>query len=44
MPDNFLENQDILSQLKPAFFAWKAGVELKKQGIDIDQMEASGGH
>ena len=27
-----------------AFFAWKAGVELKKQGIDIDQMEASGGH
>jgi FHS family L-fucose permease-like MFS transporter len=27
-----------------AFFAWKAGVELKKQGIDIDNMEASGGH
>ena len=27
-----------------AFFAWKAGVELKKQGIDIDHREASGGH
>jgi FHS family L-fucose permease-like MFS transporter len=27
-----------------AFFAWKAGSVLKKQGIDIDQMEASGGH
>jgi FHS family L-fucose permease-like MFS transporter len=27
-----------------AFFAWKAGSELKKQGIDIDNMEASGGH
>jgi MFS transporter, FHS family, L-fucose permease len=27
-----------------AFFAWKAGSELKKQGIDIDHMEASGGH
>jgi len=27
-----------------AFFAWKAGVELKKQGIDIDHVEASGGH
>ncbi|MDB5134634.1 MAG: sugar transporter [Mucilaginibacter sp.] len=27
-----------------AFFAWKAGFELKKQGIDIDKMEASGGH
>jgi len=27
-----------------AFFAWKAGAELKKQGIDIDQVEASGGH
>jgi FHS family L-fucose permease-like MFS transporter len=27
-----------------AFFAWKAGTELKKQGIDIDNMETSGGH
>jgi len=27
-----------------AFFAWKAGSELKKQGIDVDSMEASGGH
>jgi FHS family L-fucose permease-like MFS transporter len=27
-----------------AFFAWKAGVELKKQGIDIDHIDASGGH
>ncbi|GAC1300308.1 MAG: MFS transporter [Mucilaginibacter sp.] len=27
-----------------AFFAWKAGSELKKQGIDIDHIEASGGH
>jgi len=27
-----------------AFFAWKAGSELKKQGIDIDHMQASGGH
>jgi FHS family L-fucose permease-like MFS transporter len=27
-----------------AFFAWKAGSELKKQGIDVDNMEAAGGH
>jgi FHS family L-fucose permease-like MFS transporter len=27
-----------------AFFAWKAGSELKKQGIDIDKLDASGGH
>jgi FHS family L-fucose permease-like MFS transporter len=27
-----------------AFFAWKAGSVLKKQGIDIDHMEASGSH
>jgi FHS family L-fucose permease-like MFS transporter len=27
-----------------AFFAWKAGAILKKQGIDIDSVEASGGH
>jgi FHS family L-fucose permease-like MFS transporter len=27
-----------------AFFAWKAGSVLKKQGIDVDDMEASGGH
>jgi FHS family L-fucose permease-like MFS transporter len=27
-----------------AFFAWKAGSELKKQGIDIDNVEAAGGH
>jgi FHS family L-fucose permease-like MFS transporter len=27
-----------------AFFAWKAGALLKKQGIDVDNMEASGGH
>jgi len=27
-----------------AFFAWKAGFELKKQGIDVDHVEASGGH
>jgi FHS family L-fucose permease-like MFS transporter len=27
-----------------AFFAWKAGGILKKQGIDVDNMEASGGH
>ncbi|MGZ3873958.1 MAG: MFS transporter [Mucilaginibacter sp.] len=27
-----------------AFFAWKAGSELKKQGIDVDNMSASGGH
>jgi len=27
-----------------AFFAWKAGSELKKQGIDIDNVQASGGH
>jgi FHS family L-fucose permease-like MFS transporter len=27
-----------------AFFAWKAGSELKKQGIDIDKVEAGGGH
>ena len=27
-----------------AFFAFKAGAELKKQGIDIDSVEASGGH
>jgi MFS transporter, FHS family, L-fucose permease len=27
-----------------AFFAWKAGFELKKQGINIDQIDASGGH
>jgi MFS transporter, FHS family, L-fucose permease len=27
-----------------AFFAWKAGFELKKQGIDVDNLEASGGH
>jgi len=27
-----------------AFFAWKAGFELKKQGIDIDNIEAAGGH
>ena len=27
-----------------AFFAWKAGLELKKQGIDIDNIEAAGGH
>ncbi|HVS92471.1 MAG TPA: MFS transporter [Mucilaginibacter sp.] len=26
------------------FFAWKAGFELKKQGINVDNMEASGGH
>jgi len=40
-----------LSYIVPVFgfaylacFAWKAGVERKKQGIDIDHMEASGGH
>lgn len=27
-----------------AFFAWKAGAVLKKQGIDVDNLEASGGH
>jgi len=27
-----------------AFFAWKAGSELRKQGIDIDHIEAGGGH
>jgi FHS family L-fucose permease-like MFS transporter len=27
-----------------AFFAWKSGSVLKKQGIDIDHIEASGGH
>jgi FHS family L-fucose permease-like MFS transporter len=27
-----------------AFFAWKAGSVLKKQGIDVDNLEASGGH
>jgi len=27
-----------------AFFAWKAGSVLKQQGIDVDNMEASGGH
>ncbi|HEY8929642.1 MAG TPA: MFS transporter [Mucilaginibacter sp.] len=27
-----------------AFFALKAGSELKKQGIDVDQLSASGGH
>jgi FHS family L-fucose permease-like MFS transporter len=27
-----------------AFFALKAGSELKKQGIDVDNLEASGGH
>src|SRR6202000_237672 len=27
-----------------AFFAWKAGSELKKQGIDVDNLEAGGGH
>jgi len=27
-----------------AFFAWKAGSVLKSQGIDVDNMEASGGH
>jgi FHS family L-fucose permease-like MFS transporter len=27
-----------------AFFAWKAGSVLKKQGIDVDDLEASGGH
>jgi FHS family L-fucose permease-like MFS transporter len=26
------------------FFAWKAGVELKKQGIDIDKVEAAASH
>jgi FHS family L-fucose permease-like MFS transporter len=27
-----------------AFFAWKAGAILKKQGIDVDNLEAGGGH
>ncbi|MBD1365232.1 MFS transporter [Mucilaginibacter sp. ZT4R22] len=27
-----------------AFFAFKAGAELKKQGIDVDNLEAGGGH
>jgi FHS family L-fucose permease-like MFS transporter len=27
-----------------AFFAWKAGSVLKTQGIDVDNLEASGGH
>jgi FHS family L-fucose permease-like MFS transporter len=27
-----------------AFFAWKAGVELKKQGIDVDKIDLAGGH
>lgn len=27
-----------------AFFAWKAGTELRKQGIDIDHIEAGAGH
>jgi FHS family L-fucose permease-like MFS transporter len=27
-----------------AFFAWKAGAVLKKQGIDVDSVDASGGH
>lgn len=27
-----------------AFFAWKAGAVLKKQGIDVDNLDASGGH
>jgi FHS family L-fucose permease-like MFS transporter len=27
-----------------AFFAWKAGFELKKQGIDVDQLDVAGGH
>jgi FHS family L-fucose permease-like MFS transporter len=27
-----------------AFFAWKVGRELRKQGIDIDHVEVSGGH
>jgi FHS family L-fucose permease-like MFS transporter len=27
-----------------AFFAWKAGAELRKQGIDIDHIEAGAGH
>jgi FHS family L-fucose permease-like MFS transporter len=27
-----------------AFFAWKAGSVLKKQGIDVDNLEAGGGH
>ncbi len=26
------------------FFAWKAGSELRKQGIDVDHMTAEGGH
>jgi len=27
-----------------AFFAWKSGAELRKQGIDIDHIEAGAGH
>ncbi|WDF56848.1 MFS transporter [Mucilaginibacter sp. KACC 22063] len=27
-----------------AFFAWKAGAELRKQGIDIDHIETGAGH
>lgn len=27
-----------------AFFAWKSGSVLKKQGIDVDNLEAAGGH
>jgi MFS transporter, FHS family, L-fucose permease len=27
-----------------AFFAWKAGAVLKKQGINVDQLDAAGGH
>ena len=27
-----------------AFFAWKAGSELRKQGINVDNMTAEGGH
>lgn len=34
----------VIGFLYLAFFAWKAGSELKKQGIDIDHMEASGAH
>ena len=34
----------VIGFLYLAFFAWKAGAELKKQGINIDDIEASGGH
>ncbi|PJJ84374.1 MFS transporter [Mucilaginibacter auburnensis] len=27
-----------------AFYAWKVGIELRKQGIDLDNMEVKGGH